>query len=117
MACDAASVARAFGGVATMLVYTGSVHVKDRKFDQLGPFANEPFVRQLDYRFIPEIDHGLTSQASQQSFMKQTCDWVLRVVHRDGNPASPAPSASGHAAAQGPRAASSLATKLEHAGS
>ncbi|MDN8616769.1 alpha/beta fold hydrolase [Variovorax ginsengisoli] len=103
-------------GVATMLVYTGSVHVKDRNFDQLGPFANEPFVRQLEYRFIPEIDHGLISQASQQAFMKQACDWILRVIHGDGSPASPALSAVGQSA-RGARATSSLATKLEHAGS
>jgi len=103
-------------GVATMMFFTGSVQTKDRRRDLLGPFGKEPFARRLDYRFVPEIDHGLISQESQQAFMKLTCDWVLRVIHGDGSPASPALSAAGQSA-RGPRAASSLATKLEHAGS
>lgn len=83
-------------GVATMLFYTGSVHVKDRRLDQLGPFVNEPFVRKLEYRFVPEVDHGLTSQASQRYFMNLACDWALRVIHGDGN--APAQAGGGRGA-------------------
>ena len=76
--------------VAMMLLYTGSVHVKDRNLDQLGPFANEPFARKLEYRFVREIDHSLTSQASQQTFMTLACDWAQRVIDGDSRPATPA---------------------------
>lgn len=67
--------------VAVMLLYTGTVHVTDRNRDQLGPFANEAFVKNFEYEFIGEIDHSLTSMASQQTFMAVVCDWALRVTH------------------------------------
>ena len=76
--------------VAMMLLYTGTVHVKDRNLDQLGPFVNEPFARKVEYRFVREIDHSLTSQASQQIFMALACDWVQRVIEGDSRPAAPA---------------------------
>jgi hypothetical protein len=103
-------------GVATMMFFTGSVQAKDRRRDLLGPFGKEPFARQLEYRFVPEIDHGLTSQASQQAFMKLVCDWVLRVVHGDGS-APQQHAASGGRADRGPRPSAPLAAKLEHTGS
>lgn len=67
--------------LAVLLLYTGTMHVTDRNRDQLGPFAKEPFMRQFEYEFIGEIDHGLTSMAAQQTFMTVVCDWVLRVTH------------------------------------
>jgi alpha-beta hydrolase superfamily lysophospholipase len=67
--------------LAVLLLYTGTMHVTDRNRDQLGPFANEPFMRQFEYEFIGEIDHSLTSMAAQQTFMTVVCDWVLRVTH------------------------------------
>jgi pimeloyl-ACP methyl ester carboxylesterase len=67
--------------LAVLLLYTGTLHVTDRNRDQLGPFANEPFMRQFEYEFIGEIDHSLTSMAAQQTFMTVVCDWVLRVTH------------------------------------
>ena len=56
--------------VAVLLLYTGTMHVTDRHRDQLGPFADEPFMQQFEYEFIREIDHSLTSMASQQIFMR-----------------------------------------------
>jgi pimeloyl-ACP methyl ester carboxylesterase len=103
-------------GVATMMFFTGSVQAKDRRRDLLGPFGKEPFARQLEYRFVPEIDHGLTSQASQQAFISLVCDWTLRVIHGDGSaPAQPV--AAGGLAARGTPPSAPLAAKLEHAGS
>ena len=34
---------------------------------------------------VLEVDHGLTSQASQRYFMNLACDWALRVIQGDGN--------------------------------
>ncbi|MEJ8820513.1 alpha/beta fold hydrolase [Variovorax humicola] len=72
-------------GVALFFVYTGTVHVTDRGRDQLGRFANEAYARHVDYRFIGEIDHGLTSLASQRTFMAAASEWTLRVI-RGGTP-------------------------------
>ena len=67
-------------GVAMFFLYTGTQHVRDRKRDQLGRFANEAYASQVDYRFIGDIDHSLTSLASQRTFMSVVCDWALRVA-------------------------------------
>lgn len=80
--------------VALLLIYTGTVHVKDRKLDQLGPFSQEAFARKVEYRFFREIDHGLIMQTSQQTFMNEVCDWALRVIHGDGRQSSPENSSS-----------------------
>jgi len=104
--------------VAMMLLYTGTVHVKDRNLDQLGPYVNEPFVRKLEYRFIREIDHGLTSQASQQTFMDLACDWALRVIQGNGSgnaAASVRPVAAGLPIGRG--APPAIAARLERANS
>jgi hypothetical protein len=83
--------------VAVLLFYTGTMHVTDRHRDQLGPFADEPFMQQFEYEFIREIDHSLTSMASQQIFMRVVCDWALRVTH--GSTASAPSAAAGRAGA------------------
>ncbi len=83
--------------VAVLLFYTGTMHVTDRHRDQLGPFADEPFMQQFEYEFIREIDHSLTSMASQQIFMRVVCDWALRVTH--GGTASAPSAAAGRAGA------------------
>ena len=67
-------------GVALFFLYTGTTHVRDRGRDQLGRFAAEPYAQHIDYRFMGEIDHGLTSLASQRSFMAVVCEWALRVA-------------------------------------
>lgn len=66
--------------VAVLLFYTGTMHVVDRGRDQLGAFAREGFTQQFEYRFIGDIDHSLTSMASQQIFIEVVCDWALRVM-------------------------------------
>jgi pimeloyl-ACP methyl ester carboxylesterase len=81
--------------VAVLQLYTGTMHVTDRGRDQLGPFADEPFMQQFEYEFIGEIDHSLTSMASQQIFMRVVCDWALRVAH--GGTASAHSPATGRA--------------------
>jgi len=81
--------------VAVLQLYTGTMHVTDRQRDQLGPFADEPFMQQFEYEFIGEIDHSLTSMASQQIFMRVVCDWALRVTH--GGTASAHSAATGRA--------------------
>lgn len=76
--------------VAVLQLYTGTMHVTDRGRDQLGPFADEPFMQQFEYEFIGEIDHSLTSMASQQIFIRVVCDWALRVAH-GGTASAPSP--------------------------
>lgn len=66
--------------VAVLMMYTGTMHVTDRRRDQLGPFATEAFMEQFEYQFLAEIDHSLTSMASQQIFMDAVCEWALRVA-------------------------------------
>ncbi|MBB3177117.1 alpha/beta hydrolase family protein [Variovorax sp. Sphag1AA] len=72
--------------VAMLLLYSGTMHVVDRHRDQLGPFANDPFVKQIEYMFDPTLDHSLTSLAAQETFMTIASDWVLRVAHREAPP-------------------------------
>jgi len=82
--------------VAVLLLYTGTMHVVDRHRDQLGPFADEPFARKFEYRFIGEIDHSLTSMASQQTFMTVVCDWARRVINGLSPLTAQAPEAAPH---------------------
>jgi pimeloyl-ACP methyl ester carboxylesterase len=71
------------GNAAILLLYSGTLQVKDRSRDQLGPFAREPFAKHVEYIFDPKIDHTLTSLASQETFMAIASDWALRVAHRE----------------------------------
>ncbi|RZL94311.1 MAG: hypothetical protein EOP82_05240 [Variovorax sp.] len=84
--------------VGVFFLYSGTMHVTDRDRDQLGLFAGEPFTKQFDYEFIGEIDHSLTSLASQSVFMRVACDWALRVVQGASVP-SMHPSSAGRAVA------------------
>lgn len=74
--------------ITVALLYSGSLHVIDHGRDQLGPLAHEPFMRDVDYRFLPDVDGNLTSIASQQTFMAVVTDWVLRVASQRA-PAAP----------------------------
>ncbi|CAN5907799.1 hypothetical protein BH11PSE13_BH11PSE13_33160 [soil metagenome] len=67
--------------IPTLLLYTGTLNSVDRHLDQLGPFANEKFAKHAEYVFIGEMDHSLTSQATQRTFLKVVGDWTLRTVH------------------------------------
>ncbi|WP_213952992.1 alpha/beta fold hydrolase [Variovorax sp. dw_954] len=67
-------------GVALFFLYTGTKHVRDRGRDQLGRFASEPYAQHIDYQFIAEIDHSITTLASQHTFQAVVSEWVLRVV-------------------------------------
>jgi pimeloyl-ACP methyl ester carboxylesterase len=67
-------------GVALFFLYTGTKHVRDRGRDQLGRFADEPYAEHIDYQFLGEIDHSMTTLASQRTFQAVVCEWVLRVM-------------------------------------
>ena len=67
-------------GVAMFFLYTGTMHVRDRGRDFLGRFAREPYAQKIDYRFAADIDHSLTSLASQAAFLEVVSDWVLRAA-------------------------------------
>ncbi len=67
-------------GVAVYLLYSGTLHVRDRNRDQLGPFRKEPFARHIQYEFMADIDHTLTTLESQQRFLQSVSNWALDVV-------------------------------------
>ncbi len=67
--------------IPTLLLYTGTLNSVDRHLDQLGPFSNEKFAKHVEYVFVSEMDHSLTSQATQRTFLKVVGDWTLRAVH------------------------------------
>ena len=73
-------------GVAVYLLYSGTLHVRDRNRDQLGPFRSEPFARHLQYEFMADIDHTLTTLASQQRFLQSVSDWALGVAAARSTP-------------------------------
>jgi len=77
-------------GAAVFLLYSGTLHVRDAGRDQLGPFAGEPFARRLEYRFIGEIDHTVTSLAAQRIFLDVAGEWALRVAAPGAAPATAA---------------------------
>jgi len=66
--------------VAIHMVYSGTLHVRDRHRDQLGSFSTEPFTKNVRYEFIREIDHTFTTLLAQQLFVKSITDWGLAVV-------------------------------------
>ena len=67
-------------GVALFFLYTGTKHVRDAGRDQLGRFASEPYAQHIEYRFIGDIDHSMTTLVSQRTFQDVVCEWVLRVI-------------------------------------
>jgi len=66
--------------VAVHMLFSGSVHVRDRNRDQLGSFRHAPFAQNVRYEFIRELDHTLTTQLAQQLFLKSVSDWGLAVI-------------------------------------
>lgn len=62
--------------VAVQLLYSGSLHVRDRGRDQLGPFAREPYAQALHYEFMREVDHTVCTERGQQLFLQCVGDWV-----------------------------------------
>lgn len=73
--------------VAVHMLFSGSLHVRDRNRDQLGPFRHEPFTQNVHYEFIREIDHTLTTMVAQQLFVKSISDWGLAVIAERTAPA------------------------------
>lgn len=81
--------------IPTLLLYTGTLDAKDRHKDQLGSMARERFAQHADYVFRADMDHGITSLQSQQSFLRLVGDWTMGVVvaARPGTSPATAPSA------------------------
>lgn len=68
--------------VALLLLYSGSMHVRDHGRDQMGALAAEPFMQRLEYRFMPEVDHTLASVQGQALFLDVVAEWVLRTARK-----------------------------------
>lgn len=66
--------------VAVHMLFSGSLHVRDRNRDQLGPFRHESFTQTVHYEFIREIDHTLTTMVAQQLFVKSISEWGVAVI-------------------------------------
>ena len=66
--------------VAVLFLYSGTTDVADHGHDQLANFADEPFMKRIDYHFDAAIDHNLSTIQAQQTFMQFVCDWTLRVI-------------------------------------
>ena len=66
--------------VAIHMLFSGTLHVRDRHRDQLGSFSNEPFTQNVRYEFIREIDHTFTTLLAQQLFVKSITEWGMAVV-------------------------------------
>ena len=67
-------------GVAVYLLYSGTLHVRDRGRDHLGPLVREPFAAKVKYEFARDIDHTFTSIAAQQAFMVRASTWALDIA-------------------------------------
>ena len=63
-------------GVSLYLIYSGTLHARDRDHDQLSAFGNAPFVERIRYEFMGDVDHTVVSIAAQQKLMSAVCDWV-----------------------------------------
>ncbi len=85
--------------VAVQLLYSGSLHVRDRDRDQLGALRHEPFMQGLQYEFIRDVDHTVCTVKGQQLFLQSVGDWV--VAHCL---ATPSPQRQGRPATGTPRA-------------
>jgi len=67
-------------GTAVLALYSATLQVHDRGRDQLAGVGDPALLQQLDYRFCPELDHTLTTVASQRSFLRLLGEWVLQVA-------------------------------------
>ncbi len=74
--------------VSVHMLFSGSLHVRDRNRDQLGVFRRESFTQDVHYEFIREIDHTLTTLVAQQLFVKSISDWGLAVIAERAVPAA-----------------------------
>ena len=68
-------------GVALYMIYSGSLLLHFNYAAQTADvFGNEPFIARLRHDYWPEVDHLVTSQASQRQLFDATCDWVRSII-------------------------------------
>lgn len=64
-------------GVAVFLMYSGSLLDRYNYAGQLRDgFGRDPFVDRVRCDFVPDIDHTVTTVASQRRLVAIVCDWV-----------------------------------------
>ncbi len=74
-------------GVAVQMLYSGTVHVRDRHRDQLGVLASDPSMRNVRYELNPDIDHSITTLKAQRLFVVRLTGWALEVAAERKAPA------------------------------
>lgn len=77
-----AMTALAERSVPVFMLSSGSLHVADRRRDQLGALADESFAQNIEYHFDAALDHTLVTLESQRVFLDLACDWAQRVTQR-----------------------------------
>jgi hypothetical protein len=73
-------------GTTVFIGYSGSVFEQYNYESQLADaFAGAPFLRNIEYAYLPQLDHTLTSVAAQREFIRLVADWAMRVVTSSGD--------------------------------
>ena len=75
-------------GTAVLALYSGTLQAHDRGRDQLSLLGDAQLLQRIDYRFVADIDHTLTTVASQRIFLQLLGDWAVAL-------AAPGPAAGG----------------------
>ena len=63
-------------GASVYLVYSGSLRASDRNRTQLGAFGRAPFVAQVRYEFMAEVDHAAMLMPAQRRLIGAICGWI-----------------------------------------
>ncbi len=63
--------------VSIQMIFSGSIHVRDRDQDQLGAFRQELFARNAHYHFLREADHTLCTMRGQSLVIEAVRHWAI----------------------------------------
>ncbi len=75
-------------GVAVNIMYSGSVLERHSYSWQLHhAFRGARFLDDVDYAYLPALDHTLVTKAAQREFVERTVDWAVRTARRNGTTA------------------------------
>jgi pimeloyl-ACP methyl ester carboxylesterase len=71
-------------GVSVYFLYSGSIlHLFNHASQLHDRFAGQPFLKAIHLDYRPEIDHTVTTQASQQEMTRLVSHWAVRAAGQD----------------------------------
>lgn len=78
-------------GVDVYVMFSAMLHAADRNMDMLAQLRGEPCLKQIRYRFWPDIDHTAPLLDGQRRLLDAIDAWAVEVAQRPAGEAPQAP--------------------------